>query len=199
MKRILIVVAMLASPLASAQYLVSAVRVNVAPPALKVEAVPVAPSPRHQWIAGYWAWRGGRHVWLGGHWALPPSAGYVWEPARWDRAGGGWSFCDGHWRNMATVQATTVYQPPPPPVVEEVADVQPPPPPQEVRPAPPFEGAVWVPGYWQWQGHQHVWVAGTWSAQPHGWRWEDHRWKKRDDGRWEHHEGHWHRGDDDRQ
>jgi hypothetical protein len=30
------------------------IRVGVAPPALRYEAVPVAPSPRHQWIAGYW-------------------------------------------------------------------------------------------------------------------------------------------------
>lgn len=31
-----------------------------APPPLQAEVVPVAPSPVHVWINGYWGWSGGR-------------------------------------------------------------------------------------------------------------------------------------------
>jgi len=44
------------------------------PPALKFESPPPAPSPRHQWIAGYWSWQGNQYVWIPGHWELPPGA-----------------------------------------------------------------------------------------------------------------------------
>jgi len=39
------------------------------------------PSPRHVWIAGYWAWREGRHAWMAGHWGLPPREHAVWALA----------------------------------------------------------------------------------------------------------------------
>src|SRR5215475_4096292 len=104
-----------------AQY-VRGVRVTVAPPVLRVEARPVAPSPRHLWIAGYWGWRGGRHIWLPGHWAMPPATGYVWEPARWENDSGAWTFYDGHWRLGEAVDATHVYQPLAPPVEPVVVE-----------------------------------------------------------------------------
>jgi hypothetical protein len=130
---------------------------------------------------------------MAGHWALPPAPGYVWEPARWEvAADGSWLFFEGHWRAFDQPDPAVAYQPPPPPVQEVVVEATPPPPIEEVRPAPPFEGAVWIPGYWHWSGSRHVWVGGRWSARPAGYAWEQHRWDRRDDGRWVHRPGHWH-------
>jgi len=171
---------------------VPGVRVRVAPPALRMEVAPPAPSPRHTWIGGYWGWRGGAHVWLAGHWALPPGAGYAWEPARWESVNGGWMFYEGHWRPAEQPVAEEVYQPPAPPVHEVVIGTPPPAPIEEIRPAIPFAGAIWLPGFWNWQGARHVWVAGRWSASPAGHAWEAHRWEHRPDGQWVHHPGHWH-------
>jgi len=170
---------------------VPGVRVTVAPPAYRHEVAPPAPTPRHQWIAGYWGWRGGAHVWLPGHWALPPGGGYVWEPARWENEGRAWVFYDGHWRSAEVAEPAQVYQPPPPPVDEVVTEAAPPAPIVEVRSAAPFEGALWIPGYWHWSGGRHLWVAGRWTARPAGYVWEEHHWDRRPDGRWVHRPGHW--------
>src|SRR2546426_12356569 len=127
MKKLLLAAALLWPQIALAQTrYVRGVRVTVAPPAVRVEAQPAAPSPRHRWIAGYWGWRGGQHVWLGGHWAMPPAVGYVWEPARWDNQGGAWMFYEGHWRVADQPDPQVVYQPPPPPVQPVVIEAQPP-------------------------------------------------------------------------
>ena len=174
------------------------IRVAVAPPALRYEVAPTAPSPRHHWIAGYWGWRGAAHVWMGGHWALPPAFGYGWEPARWENVDGAWMLYDGHWRPSEQPDRAQAYQPPPPPVEEEVVEAPPPASYQEVRPAPPFERAIWIPGFWQWSGVRYVWTTGRWSPRPAGYGWEDHRWERRDDGRWVHRPGHWHRWERDR-
>jgi WXXGXW repeat (2 copies) len=192
MKKLLLFVALLLPQVAVAQpRFIKGVRVTVAPPALRMEAPPPAPTPRHQWIAGYWGWRTGKHVWMEGHWALAPAPGYVWEPARWDSQDGAWVYYEGHWRAAEQPDANLVYQPPPPPVQEVVVATPPPTPLEEVQPAAPFEGAVWIPGYWHWNGIRHVWVAGRWSARPAGYGWEGYRWEKRRD-RWVHRPGHWH-------
>jgi len=185
---------LLSSPFeAQAQFRVMpGVRVTIAPPALRHEVAPPAPSPRHHWIGGYWGWRGGAHVWMGGHWALPPGAGYIWEPARWEDVNGAFMFYDGHWRPAEQAEPAQVYQPPPPPMNQVVTEVEPPPPIVEVRPVLPFAGAVWLGGYWHWNGQRHVWVGGRWSAHPEGHSWEAHHWDHRGDGRWVQQPGHWH-------
>ncbi len=172
-------------------------RATIAPPAPRYEMAPPAPSLRHQWIPGYWAWRGTAHVWLGGHWALPPAYGYVWELARWEMVNGAWMFFDGHWRPMDQPDPAQAYQPPPPPMNEVIAEAPPPVPIEEVRPAPPFERAVWIPGYWHWSGVRYVWAVGRWSPRPAGYEWEEHRWDRREDGRWVQRYGHWHPRDDE--
>lgn len=189
---LLAIVLLFAPSLGSAQarYL-RGTRVTVAPPPLRYESPPPAPSAHHQWIAGYWAWRGNAHAWIGGHWAVPPSAGYVWEPARWDNAGGAWTFCEGHWRTHEVPDPQQVYMPPPPPVQEVAVEAAPPAPPEEIRPPVPFAGAVWIGGNWHWQGGRHVWVAGRWSPQPAGYHWHEQRWEHQKDGRWHEHSGHW--------
>jgi hypothetical protein len=173
------------------------VRVTVAPPAPRYEAIPVAPSPRYQWIAGYWGWRGGTQAWIPGRWVLPPAYGYVWEPARWEEINGAWMFYDGHWRPAEQPDPAQAWQPPPPPVNEVVVEAPPPPPPEEVRPVAPFPGAYWVPGYWFWNGYRHTWVGGRWSPRPAGYEWERDRWERREDGRWVQRYGHWHPHEDE--
>lgn len=72
--------------------------VNVAPPRPIVERRPVAPSPRHVWIAGYHRWDGRAYVWEPGRWELPPRPHAQWVPARWVHRRGGWVLVEGHWR-----------------------------------------------------------------------------------------------------
>jgi hypothetical protein len=190
LRKIVLIALVLAPQLASAQVRwLKGTKVTIAAPAPKVEVIPPAPSARHQWVAGYWAWRNSAKVWVPGRWCVPPSAGYVWEPARWE----GGMFYDGHWRASEQLDATTVYQPPAPPVQEVVADAPPPLPLEEVQGNAPYEQATWIPGYWHWAGGHHEWVAGRWSPEPKGFVWAHHEWEKRPDGKFVVHPGHWHR------
>ena len=183
----------LAPGLAHAQVIVPGVRVTVAPPPVRAEVRPMAPSRNHIWIAGHWAWRHGGHVWMPGHWALPPGPGYRWVAARWVNQDGAWTFYEGHWAMSQPASPTVVYDPGPAPADEEVVQEEPPAPIVEVRPAMPFAGAVWIPGYWRWGGHHHVWVGGHWSAPRAGWSWEPNHWERTPRG-WVHRPGHWRRG-----
>jgi hypothetical protein len=105
---------------------------------------------------------------------------------------GQWVFYEGHWRVAAPPQPTVVYEPPPAPPAVEIESA-PPEPIVEVRPAVPFAGAVWIPGYWQWNGVRHLWVGGRWSAPRPGWGWEPHRWERGPGGRWHFVHGGWRR------
>jgi hypothetical protein len=196
MRRILLslslVLSLFAPALAQAQVIVQGVRVSAPPPPLRAEVRPVAPSLRHQWIPGHWAWRGGGHYWIPGYYALPPAEGYHWVHARWVNEGGTWVFYEGHWALNQPTQPTYVYEPGPPPPQEVVVQQAPPPDVVEVRPAAPFGGAVWIPGYWHWNGYRHSWVGGHWSAPRAGWAWEPHHWVRAPGG-WRWAPGHWRR------
>jgi hypothetical protein len=186
---------LVASPAAMAQprrYIVNGVQVRQAPPPLRAEVRPPRPSAGHAWIDGHWAWRGGAHVWIGGYWALPPGAGYVWEPARWANEGGNWMFFEGHWRYEGAPAPAVAYEPPPPPAQPIYAQAAPPEPIVEVQPVMPFAGAVWLPGYWHWNGGTYAWIGGRWSAGRPGYAWQPHRWERRD-GRWAQVPGGWRR------
>ena len=80
-------------------------------PALREEIITVAPSPRHQWVRGHWAWRG-RWEWIPGHWfegvvAAPvevvevetarPGAEYFWVRGHHVWEHGRWEWHRGHW------------------------------------------------------------------------------------------------------
>jgi hypothetical protein len=188
----LLFVPTLAHAQVTAEVVVPGVRVSVAPPPPRVEVRTVAPSPQHVWIGGHWAWRDSAHVWLPGHWALPPAAGYHWVHARWVNQGGQWVFYEGHWALNQPPQPTYVYDPGPPPPQEVVVQQAPPPDIVEVRPVAPFGGAVWIPGYWHWNGYRHVWVGGHWSAARVGYVWEPHHWQ-RSPGGWRWVPGRWRR------
>lgn len=173
--------------------IVPGVRVSVAPPPLRVEVRPLAPSAAHVWIPGHWAWRAGAHVWTAGYYALPPSPGYHWVHARWVNEGGQWVFFEGHWALTQPTSPSYVYDPGAAPAGEVIVQQAPPEPIVEVRPATPFTGAVWIPGYWHWNGFRHVWVGGHWSAPRAGWVWEPHHWQPTPRGYvWV--RGHWRRG-----
>ncbi len=71
----------------------------------------------------------------------------------------------------------------------------PPAPKYEAVPA-PRRGYVWVPGYWNWNGHRHVWQSGVWVKERRGYSYVQPNWVERD-GHWELHRGNWARGDAD--
>jgi hypothetical protein len=203
LKRLLLVLALvvIAMPgMATAQVVirltVPEVRVRIAPPVPRVEVRPERPSSRHQWTSGHWAWRRSSHVWIAGTWTPPPRDGMVWEDARWSHRKGGWFYTEGHWRWDNQPNRADVYEPPEerePVVVQE----RPPRNYVERRSARPFRGAVWITGYWHWNGDRYSWVAGRWSAPRQGQVWAPDRWT-RDRGhggaqRWVLARGHWQR------
>jgi hypothetical protein len=71
-------------------------------------------------------------------------------------------------------------------------DVAPPAPYAEVVPAVPFAGAVWIGGYWGWEGGRHRWFPGRWEHPRVGYRWRPHAWVH-EGGHWREHGGGWER------
>jgi hypothetical protein len=161
---------------------------TVAPPPPQVETQPPSPGAGQVWVPGFWSWNGARHLWNPGHWTAPPQVGMTWEPPKWENRNGKWGMEEGRWR-AAPAAPTVVYEAPPVVAVEENVTVAPPPPIVEVRPAQP-PGAVWIPGYWNWNGSRHVWVGGRWSAAKAGMRWEPDHWVH-DGARWRRVPGRW--------
>ena len=75
----------------------SQVVVRVRPTAPVLRARPLAPSPRHIWIDGGWAYRGNAYVWSDGYW-VAPRPGMIWVGGGWRHRRGGWAWVPGHWR-----------------------------------------------------------------------------------------------------
>ncbi|KAA3620408.1 MAG: hypothetical protein DWQ05_00255 [Calditrichaeota bacterium] len=66
----------------------------------------------------------------------------------------------------------------------------PPPPRKEMRPARPSAKAVWVTGYWLWNGNAYVWNRGYWEKRPKGRVWIAGHWRNTPRGyKWI--PGHW--------
>lgn len=80
------------------------------------------------------------------------------------------------------------------PHAEIYVPVAPPPPRAEVIPVLPAERMAiehWQPGYWRWNGREHIWVAGHYVARPRPRaEWIPGRWEQRPRG-WVYVEGHW--------
>lgn len=70
------------------------------------------------------------------------------------------------------------------------APVAPPTPIYEVIPPVPFMGAVWITGFWFWEGGRHVWRAGHYERGQPGRIWVPHQWEHHG-GRWQLRDGHW--------
>jgi len=71
----------------------------------------------------------------------------------------------------------------------EQADVAPPPARDERAPA-PRDGYVWIPGYWDWRGHDYSWVSGRFVFEHRGAHWVADRWDQVA-SHWERVAGHW--------
>jgi len=69
--------------------------VQVAPPPLRVEAIPT-PRRGYAWVPGYWNWRGQRHVWVAGSW-MRERQGYRYDAPRWQERDGRWTQERGRW------------------------------------------------------------------------------------------------------
>lgn len=71
--------------------------------------------------------------------------------------------------NSVDNQRGTIYRSPEEATTNVVVDQVPPPPPSqvtEVVAAPPAPGAIWIPGYWAFNGQGYVWLGGRWEIPP---------------------------------
>jgi WXXGXW repeat (2 copies) len=71
------------------------VDIDVAPPPIRVEAVPEA-RVGYVWAPGYWDYRGHDHFWVGGRY-IAERKGYRYVPDRWEQHGQHWHHEPGHW------------------------------------------------------------------------------------------------------
>jgi WXXGXW repeat (2 copies) len=69
--------------------------VGVAPPAPRVEVVPVG-RVGYDWAPGYWRWNGYRHVWVGGTW-VHSRPGWHWVGSHWTPYGPHYHYVPGYW------------------------------------------------------------------------------------------------------
>jgi hypothetical protein len=68
--------------------------------------------------------------------------------------------------------------------------VAPPAPRAEVIPAGPNFSAYWIPGYWEWTGHDYRWIGGRWEPARPGMAYQQAYWVNQN-GYWEFHPGEW--------
>jgi len=98
--------------------------------------------------------RSGHAEWVHGYWH--------WTDRDWVWMRGQWRVPDADVRDGLTVRAPHA----PPPLRAET------------RPIRPAQGAIWVAGYWQWNGSVFVWVPGAWVIAPHAGRiWAAPSWR----------------------
>lgn len=71
------------------------VYLNIAPPAVRYEAVP-APRSGYVWSNGYWQYDGSQHVWASGDWQ-PARPGYTYSQPRWVENNGRWGYHGSRW------------------------------------------------------------------------------------------------------
>lgn len=60
----------------------------------------------------------------------------------------------------------------------------------EVKSVKPYANAVWISGYWKWNGRKHIWVSGHWVKSKKGKVWVAGYWEKSRRG-WHYIPGHW--------
>jgi hypothetical protein len=68
-----------------------------APPPLRVETIPPAPSASEYWQPGHWAWNGD-WSWISGHYVERPQNMSAWVPGHWDQQASSYTWVDGHWQ-----------------------------------------------------------------------------------------------------
>lgn len=72
--------------------------VRTGPPPPRTEVVAVAPSPRHVWVPGHYAYRGRGYRWIPGHYRVAPRRYRTWVPGYWRQAPRGHVWVEGHWQ-----------------------------------------------------------------------------------------------------
>lgn len=80
-----------------------------------------------------------------------------WRPGYWHWIDGTWVWLGGMWRVPETdivAELTTTAPAAPPPLQPETAPVA------------PVRTAVWLAGFWQWNGADWVWIPGSWQLRP---------------------------------
>jgi WXXGXW repeat (2 copies) len=68
-----------------------------APPPLRAEAAPPAPSALAMWQPGHWNWDGTQYAWVAGHYDERPSPSANWTPGYWQQGPAGWTWINGYW------------------------------------------------------------------------------------------------------
>jgi hypothetical protein len=84
-----------------------------------------------------------------------------------------------------------VYAQPGQPPETVIVGVAPPPAQVEVIPVVPYVGALWVSGFWGWNGGRHYWAPGHYVRPVPGHRFVPHHWTHSGGGRWALRGGHW--------
>ncbi len=69
-----------------------------APPAIREEMVPPAPSTDVVWQSGHWSWNGAQYIWVSGVYVARPRPQVAWVPGHWDQSPNGWTWVDGYWQ-----------------------------------------------------------------------------------------------------
>jgi hypothetical protein len=111
------------------------------------------------WIPGYWDWddQQGNFIWVSGIWRNPPPD-HQWIGGYWTQSADGYQRTPGFWTGADTEEVQ--YFPQPPAAQEQGASTE-----------APSADAIWVPGYWNWQGNGYNWASGFWTAAKPGWVW----------------------------
>jgi hypothetical protein len=78
------------------------------------------------------------------------------------------------------------------PAPAETVKAKPPEPIDEVAPDLKPEGAIWIPGYWEWDvaTEEYIWISGLWRVPPPAMRWVPPYWTEADGG-WQRVPGFW--------
>ena len=84
-------IAAVATPLSSE----AQIYLNIAPPAVRYEAVP-APRSGYVWSNGYWGYDGSQHTWTAGDWQAS-RPGYTYSQPRWVENNGRWGYQSSRW------------------------------------------------------------------------------------------------------
>jgi hypothetical protein len=91
-------------------------------------------------------------------------------PGYWTRTETAWAWIGGWWRvppaDVTEGRTTRATKAPPREAL------------RETRTAAPVAGAVWIPGFWMWNGRGYAWVPGGWRIPPRpGMRWRPAHWR----------------------
>jgi hypothetical protein len=146
------------------------------PPPPREEAQPARPSADHLWVSGGWQWNGGDYAWISGMWRyVAPAivATAAGTPAQANTTASATTASATTANTNATttarpavVTAAATFTAPSAAVVMPTGAPQAPAMRAEVIGPAPQAGAMWIAGYWQWDGRAWAWTAGHWELPP---------------------------------